>query len=145
MINIITMDELIEEKFIYDNEYFFFKYVIVADVPGYEGILKAIDGASLLDKNSGLISTSIGLTDVNHLSTGCKTALNIAYVLQNPDLGYKTVNVTECGYNALDVIFDMELKDLKLLLKHRDGVCKCKEHDYVVNGKYMKDLAYMRA
>ena len=37
--------------------------------------------------------------NVDKLSTGCKTALNVLY---NPD---KIFNIYECGDNALDVIY----------------------------------------
>lgn len=75
-------------------------------------IIELIDNAKLLDENTGLIKTPMGLTSVNNLSMGCKTALNVAFVRKHPELNISTINVTECGYNALEVIFSMNVNDL---------------------------------
>ena len=48
----------------------------------------------------GILILSDGTTlNIDKLSTGCKTALNIMY---NPD---KIFDIRECGDNALDVIY----------------------------------------
>ena len=56
-------------------------------------IISKIDGA-VLEENDTLL-------DIDKLSTGCKTALNVLY---NP---FVLVNIKECGDNALEVIFGM--------------------------------------
>lgn len=143
MIEIITKQNLIEHNYVVDNEGFFLRFVNAFEVPNFESIIATIDNAKVLDKDTGLIQTPFGLTEINKLSTGCKTALNISFILQHPEMNIKTVNVTECGYNALDVIFDMNINGVKLFLGHRDLIHKCKEHDYLVDGRYVNSLMFV--
>ena len=50
--------------------------------------------------HSDMLSPFDGMTlNIDKLSTGCKTALNVLY---NPD---KVFDIRECGDNALDVIY----------------------------------------
>lgn len=143
MVNIITRDNLIEPEFILDNESFFNLHVPLRDVPNCRDIIQSIDEAKILDMDTGLVKTPFGLTDEYHLSTGCKTALNISYILNHPELGIKTVNITECGCNALNEIFAMEPGELKLLLKHQENSARWICNDAYVNGEYIDDIAYM--
>ena len=65
-------------------------------------IIKRIDGSELLTKftiSSRFDGTSL---NVDKLSTGCKTVLNILY---NPN---KVFDIRECGDNALDEIYRLE-------------------------------------
>ncbi|MCM1025767.1 MAG: DUF4869 domain-containing protein [Roseburia sp.] len=65
-------------------------------------IAERIDGAKLLGKYK-IESSFNGVTlDVDCLSTGCKTVLNILYY---PD---KVFCLKECGDNALELLYGME-------------------------------------
>lgn len=65
-------------------------------------IIRQIDGAKLQGKYR-IISGLNGVTlDIDKLSTGCKTALNILYFPE------KVFGIHECGDNALDVLFSFE-------------------------------------
>lgn len=65
-------------------------------------IISEIDGAVLEEKYKIRSKFNDTLLDIDKLSTGCKTALNVLY---NPHV---LVNIKECGDNALEVIFGME-------------------------------------
>ena len=48
----------------------------------------------------------------------------------------KAVNVTECGANALEVIFDYADKynmNLSFILEHCDDLFECKERNYLID------------
>ena len=63
------------------------------------GIISAIDSSEMLTRFT-IRSRFDGMTlNIDKLSTGCKTALNILF---NPE---KIFDIRECGDNALDVIF----------------------------------------
>ena len=63
------------------------------------GIISAIDSSEMLTQFT-IRSRFDGMTlNIDKLSTGCKTALNILF---NPE---KIFDIRECGDNALDVIF----------------------------------------
>ena len=102
--------------------------------PPFEMGVANFDNAKLLDENTGLIKTPMGLASVNNLSMGCKTALNVAFVRKHPELNISTINVTECGYNALEVIFSMNVNDLLFYLGHSDSLFKCKDRKYCIDG-----------
>lgn len=65
-------------------------------------IISKIDGAVFEEKYKIRTKFNDTLLDIDKLSTGCKTALNVLY---NPHV---LVNIKECGDNALEVIFGME-------------------------------------
>jgi hypothetical protein len=104
----------------------------------------SIDGAHILDRGIGTIRTPFGLTSIESLSTGVKTFLNILYIAK-----YKlpfTVDLTQCGYNVLDIIFSY-LDDnpiIDVLLTHLD-IMKCKHFEFLVNGKthYRNNLDFV--
>ena len=63
------------------------------------GIISAIDSSEMLTRFT-IRSRFDGMTlNIDKLSTGCKTALNVLY---NPE---KIFDIRECGDNALDVIY----------------------------------------
>lgn len=63
------------------------------------GIIAAIDSSEMLTRFT-IRSRFDGMTlNIDKLSTGCKTALNVLY---NPE---KIFDIRECGDNALDVIY----------------------------------------
>lgn len=67
-----------------------------------KGFIRRIDNTEFINKQS--IITPYGNTNLENLSTGCKTLLNI---LHHPEIVF-TVN--ECGDNVVDIIFEY-LKD----------------------------------
>ena len=65
-------------------------------------IIKQIDGAELISQYT-IRSIFNGVTlDIDRLSSGCKTVLNVLYY---PD---KLFCLKECGDNALEVLYRME-------------------------------------
>lgn len=62
-------------------------------------VIAAIDKANLKDKFRIVSRFENEVVNIDRLSTGCKTALNVFYF---PD---KVFSLKECGDNALDVIY----------------------------------------
>ena len=142
MINIITKSE--QQTTIGDVESFFDYKISAETLDDYDiEIMKKVDNAKLIDKKLGTIKTPFGVTDITHLSTGCKTVLCYSYLFKE---GQKDIiiDVTECGYNALDVLFEYvdRMKDDKsvFLLRHKQGLTKCKDRDYKINGTPERNL-----
>ena len=66
------------------------------------GIISAIDSSEMLTRFA-IRSRFDGMAlNIDKLSTGCKTALNILF---NPE---KIFDIRECGDNALDVIYALQ-------------------------------------
>ena len=65
-------------------------------------VIGQIDNSQMLDQYSIASRFDGTRLNIDKLSTGCKTALNIMY---NPDLIF---DIAECGENALEVIYAME-------------------------------------
>ena len=83
------------------NDIFFNKYTVEKLDDTAAEIIKTIDDSEMLSKY--MIKSKFNGTALNidRLSTGCKTTLNIIY---NPD---KVFDICECGDNALDVIYSL--------------------------------------
>lgn len=64
-------------------------------------IISSIDGAKLQSRFKIVSSLDNTVLNVDKLSTGCKTALNVFY---NPEIIF---DIRECGDNALAVIYAM--------------------------------------
>ena len=84
------------------NDVYFNKYTSAKLDKRAEEIIYRIDSSKMIDQYT--ISSRFDGTRLNidKLSTGCKTVLNIMY---NPD---KIFDVSECGENALEVIYSLE-------------------------------------
>ena len=67
-----------------------------------EDVIFQIDKSKMVDQYTITSRFDGTMLNIDKLSTGCKTALNIMY---NPD---KIFDVSECGENALEVIYAME-------------------------------------
>ena len=81
------------------NDVFFNKYTVSLLDDRAKEIIAKIDRSEMLSQYA-IRSRFDGTTlNIDKLSTGCKTALNIMY---NPD---KIFDIRECGDNALDVIY----------------------------------------
>ncbi len=107
-------------------------------------VMWRIDSAKLMDRNTGLVKTSFGLTTINNLSTGCKTALLYLH------LGRKgspvVLSLLECGWNAMDVIFSLQQYDcVKMYIQHEDGLINCARRNYLINDEIsIDDLVYLQ-
>lgn len=66
-----------------------------------EKIIEEIDGAKLISKFKIRSKFNDIVLDVDKLSAGCKTVLNVIY---NPD---KVFCLKECGNNALEILFGL--------------------------------------
>ncbi len=65
-------------------------------------VIGIIDGAKLISKYKICSKFNDIVLDVDKLSAGCKTVLNVLY---NPD---KVFCLKECGNNALEVLYHLE-------------------------------------
>jgi hypothetical protein len=84
------------------NDVYFNKYTAAMLDDRANAIMMEIDQSEMINRYS-IKSRFDGMAlNVDKLSTGCKTALNILY---NPD---KIFDIFECGDNALDVIYRFE-------------------------------------
>lgn len=61
-----------------------------------------IDGAKLLSKYKFQSKFQGDVLNIDHLSAGCKTVLNVMY---NPD---KVFWLMDCGENALEILYGLE-------------------------------------
>jgi len=68
-----------------------------------EKIIEIIDGAKLISKYRIQSKFDEIILDIDKLSAGCKTVLNVLY---NPN---KVFCLKECGNNALEVLYGLEL------------------------------------
>lgn len=96
-----------EESWILKNDLYF--NLCTGNLPLTEEdkkIIFQIDQAVVTEDNR--IETKYGIGTIRNLSSGCKTYLN---VLKNPG---KTVSVSECGRNVLDMLF--RLDDIRLYM-----------------------------
>lgn len=84
------------------NDLFFNQNIIDRLGMGAEKIIKKIDGASLREDYSIISGVNGELLNIDKLSTGCKTALNIYYFPE------KVFSLKECGDNALDEIYSCQ-------------------------------------
>lgn len=152
MIKLFTsLDYFDKRNVIVDNDSFFINNIFTKCLSekGLE-IIKEIDKAEVLDKKTGAIKTPYGITSLNHLSTGCKTALNVLYLCEHPSDFPRilAVDATECGSNAIDVLLeclDQYDRDLSIIIEHNNDLYKCKERDYLVdNSTRITNLLYFR-
>ncbi len=67
-----------------------------------EKIIEEIDGSKQVGKYKIKSRFDDIILDIDKLSAGCKTVLNILY---NPD---KVFCLKECGNNALDIVYSLE-------------------------------------
>ncbi len=83
------------------NDVYFNKYTVEMLDEKANEIIEKIDHSKMLSKYT--ISSRFNGTALNidRLSTGCKTILNIMYNLD------KVFDICECGDNALDVVYSL--------------------------------------
>lgn len=104
----------------------------------HKEIIKALDGATIVNPTAGKIETPYGVTDIGSLSTGLKTLLNILYCLEHTAQPY-LININECGENVLKYVFPVVAgTNIALFVEHMIFYIP-EGYTYVVNGKTMKD------
>ena len=81
------------------NDIYFNKYTVELLDDKAAALIEQIDRSKMLSKYTISSRFNGTVLNIDKLSTGCKTALNIMY---NPD---KIFDICECGDNALDVIY----------------------------------------
>ena len=95
---------------LYDNEGFFNNNINGKRLNNDSNeVMQRIDKSELIDINLSTIKTPYGVCNIKCLATGCKTVLNTIYIMEHKkEYEYvKAINATECGWNALDVLFDI--------------------------------------
>lgn len=106
-------------------------------------ILYNIDKAQIIDYKLLTMITPYGTTTVDKLSTGCKTVLNIVYLLEHIGRSHAIVNINECGDNALKEVFKVAAgTNISLFISHdTNAVDDAIDAGYrfKVNGKMIKD------
>lgn len=88
--NIISMNDAYFDRYTFAN----LQYYVAQDV------IRRIDGVELTQDFKIVSKFTQGLLSLDHLSTGCKTVLNIIF---NQD---KIFTLAECGKNALEVLYE---------------------------------------
>ena len=83
------------------NDLFFNKYTAEKLEERAVNIIYAIDHSKMVDQFSVQSRFDGSLLNIDKLSSGCKTVLNVMY---NED---KVFDIRECGENAVDVIYEL--------------------------------------
>lgn len=84
------------------NDLFFNQHTASMIDERAEKIIEIIDNAKLLGKYKIISRFNDVALDIDRLSAGCKTVLNILYYPE------KVFCLKECGNNALEIIYDLE-------------------------------------
>ena len=128
-----------KDNILYDNEAFF-KEMIES---------KEIDKAKVINTRLNKIETPYGACSLKDISTGCKTAINIMFIMKHKEdfSRLEAINITECGVNALEYVFrliDKNDYDINLVLEHEDDIWECSKRDYLINGtRHITELIHM--
>lgn len=97
------------------------------------------------ETNGDFILTPFGATDLYHLSTGCKTIININHILnQIGYTDYPIVDITECGENVIELIFNLiDNTTIEVILMH-SFIVSLVDKGYVFNviGEKVVDSIY---
>lgn len=83
-------------------------------------IMKKLEGVELVDKKASLFKSKDGVFPLYFISTGLKTLLIVRHLKRNKKEGIG-VDITECGPNILDSLFE-EITDgsIPVILRHTD-------------------------
>jgi hypothetical protein len=84
------------------NDVFFNKYTAAMLDDRAKSVIKTIDTSEMINQFSIKSRFDGMVLNIDKLSTGCKTVLNVMY---NTD---KIFDICECGDNALDVLYTLE-------------------------------------
>lgn len=149
MINIYTDWTGFDKKaLIIDNDAYFDENVTAHNFEELENeAIEVIDDAKVLDYNIGTIQTPRGVGALENLSSGCKTVLNYLYLYRNKIGNIKAIDVSECGANALEELFEIIEKSkypIDLVIRHKDRLYMCRERQYKVDGDcIISNLMYL--
>ena len=134
------LPETLIDNIIERNDDFFNAWSIIKSLDKEDmDIIGLIDNATVIDEKSSSIQTKFGVTNYRSLSSGCKTVLNLLYIIKN-NLTV-AVDVTECGQNALEVIFeiiDKFEKAIPIILRH-NSIIGCTRRNFTVNDEDIID------
>ena len=102
MLKIFIKEDI--ENVININDVYFNKYTFKKlEYETTKNVVKEIDGVELTQDFKIISKFTDSILDLTKLSTGCKTVLNILY---NQD---KVFNISECGLNAISLIYEMSV------------------------------------
>ena len=83
------------------NDVFFNKYTAEMLDERAKNIIWKIDNSEMVEKYAIKSRFDGGILNIDKLSTGCKTVLNVMY---NPE---KIFDICECGENAVEIIYSL--------------------------------------
>lgn len=96
-----------------------------------------IDKAKIVNLSLLKVETSFGIASIDELSTGCKTLLNILFMVEQSQKGI--VNIDECGDNVLDAVFDAAAgTGISLYISHATDKIDT-SRKFILNGEELKD------
>ena len=96
--------------------------------------LLKIDEAVIIDRKLGSVKTPYGLTNIESLSTGLKTLINV-YMCIKRGIKYN-VCITECGVNVLNELFKIANNTgMELLITSIEVGDLEEDFEYLINGK----------
>lgn len=84
------------------NDIYFNKFTVSLIDDKAAKIISKIDNSVMLSNYTISSKFDGGVLNIDKLSTGCKTVLNVLY---NPD---KIFDIRECGDNAIDVLYGLQ-------------------------------------
>lgn len=119
------------------NDAFFDSKVSAKDLTKQDlKLMDDIEHINIIDKENGLLMSSTGVIRMDDISTGLKTLLNIRWIKRHSNLISTKIgiDITECGTNVLDYVFD-EVKDgsIIVLLRHL-GILGLRDRYFRING-----------
>ena len=108
-------------------------------------IMHVIDTAEILDYRLGTVSTPFGITSIQNLSTGCKTALLVNCLCKdklkfNEDI--ITIELVGCGWNAVQEVIRACIKE-SILLSYSTSDVGRMSGKFMLNGIIYDDIADM--
>ena len=113
--------------------------------------IQQIDNARMIDRNNNWVLTRFGATNIENLSSGCKTVLTYLHIIRHKNIPSKraVINITMCGVNALNMLFkyaeEDNRDDIVFFLGYLDRLGGCMKTKYLVNNKeVVYDLSLLR-
>lgn len=111
----------------YFDSHIFFKDFDSTD----EKIMATIDQAVIKDREFSMMKTTLGVANKSKLSSGCKTALIVNYLLKNNKQN-RAIDVISCGGNALSIIYDL-VNDTSIALIQRPMITDNANTEHTIN------------
>jgi len=139
-VNIYTLSKYADKCTIFVNDQWFNK--VRSDwafLEKHANIIYTVDKAKLKKEEYMSIITPFGVGNTGNLSTGCKTLLNIVYLLEKHADMASLVNITEAGDAVVDRIFET-VAGSNVSLYLRRSVCPSNMRlNYIINGVPVAD------